>query len=240
MIGATILFGDLWILNMNGKGWMWLRDETFKNVTPNYMPGLIMCLCLIGCVLMMIAYWNVKQKTREVRNMTRRVGQKDEPKKAAPKPDARALLPEPPVPTLPETKEHQVTIGIEFAIANQEVSIKAIAEDGPAFESIPKILVGDVVHRVWDDKDPEPVAGAALTCLSRYAIRSPTRASPRHPCCARGEDTADARGCDCGGLGRQTTTGRRRLSRGRRSCASRLRGPSAGSSSTASRTTRRT
>eukprot|EP00291_Cryptomonas_curvata_P005545 CAMPEP_0172191018 /NCGR_PEP_ID=MMETSP1050-20130122/23447_1 /TAXON_ID=233186 /ORGANISM="Cryptomonas curvata, Strain CCAP979/52" /LENGTH=178 /DNA_ID=CAMNT_0012865979 /DNA_START=519 /DNA_END=1052 /DNA_ORIENTATION=- len=158
MIGATILFGDLWILNMNGKGWMWLRDETFKNVTPNYMPGLIMCLCLIGCVLMMIAYWNVKQKTREVRNMTRRVGQKDEPKKAAPKPDPRALLPEPPAPKLPETVEHSVTIGIEFAIANQEVSIKAIAEDGPAFDSIPKILVGDVVHRVWDDKDPEPVA----------------------------------------------------------------------------------
>lgn len=172
LVGATILFGDLWLWNMTGKGWTWLRDETYKNVTPNYMPGLIMCLCLIGCLLMMLAYWNVRQKTREVRNKLRRVAQPKEAGKPAAKnlKEERPLIPEPPKPQLVKPQEYDVTIGIEFAIDGQEVSIKNIAEDGPAFQSIPKILVGDVVHRVWDDKDPEPAAserGPITTPLRR-------------------------------------------------------------------------
>lgn len=65
---AAIIIGiDALNLNMNGKGWSWLYyktvDATYRgrNVTPNYVPGLVLCLLMIHLILMLLAFWDPKE-----------------------------------------------------------------------------------------------------------------------------------------------------------------------------------
>ena len=65
---AAIIIGiDALNLNMNGKGWSWLYyatvDATYRgrNVTPNYVPGLVLCLLMVHLILMLLAFWDPKE-----------------------------------------------------------------------------------------------------------------------------------------------------------------------------------
>lgn len=65
---AAIIIGiDALNLNMAGKGWSWLYYETVdatyrgRNVTPNYVPGLVLCLLMIHLLLMLMAFWDPKE-----------------------------------------------------------------------------------------------------------------------------------------------------------------------------------
>ena len=186
MVGATILLGDLWRQNMYGTGWQYLQDETFKNVTPNHIPVVIVCLLLIGDLLMMLAYFNIALKIANPVNTLKRVAK---PRVAEPAkeqgPTAMAFIPTAPEVKFDKPKEYDVTVGIEFGLdpATGEVRVERVYDTGPAFVCAPKLLEGDVVHKVWDEKDPEPVAGKRPhhTLVHQHAHTRHTAALTRAP-----------------------------------------------------------
>lgn len=66
-LAAIIIGADALSLNMGGKGWSWLvfvrTDSTYegKVVTPNYQPGLVLCLLMIHLFFMLLAFWDPKE-----------------------------------------------------------------------------------------------------------------------------------------------------------------------------------
>jgi hypothetical protein len=65
---AAIIIGiDALNLNLNGKGFSWLYYETVdatyrgRNVTPNYVPGLVLCLLMVHLIFMLLAFWDPKE-----------------------------------------------------------------------------------------------------------------------------------------------------------------------------------
>mmetsp|Transcript_809 Transcript_809/g.1711 ORF Transcript_809/g.1711 Transcript_809/m.1711 type:complete len:448 (+) Transcript_809:57-1400(+) len=61
-LAALIISIDVFNLNMNGKGWGWLYDAMQdRNITPNYLPGLILCLLMASMILMLFAFWDPKE-----------------------------------------------------------------------------------------------------------------------------------------------------------------------------------
>uniref|UniRef100_A0A6T8NPS4 PDZ domain-containing protein n=2 Tax=Hemiselmis andersenii TaxID=464988 RepID=A0A6T8NPS4_HEMAN len=61
-LAALIISIDVFNLNMNGRGWSWLWDPIQqRNITPNYVPGMILCLLMASHLLMLFAFWDPKE-----------------------------------------------------------------------------------------------------------------------------------------------------------------------------------
>jgi len=61
-IPALVLAIDAFRLNLDGEGWGLMdMDVLGRSVTPNYMPGVILCLGLAACCCMLIAYYTPRE-----------------------------------------------------------------------------------------------------------------------------------------------------------------------------------